>query len=166
MRSLKYLMIASCLSIAAPSAYAKDIAAIKMGEPIHKSTQEQAEVDAAFASWRAALSSGKAENVVKLYDKDAILLATLAAKPLTTQKDRTEYFTKLTAKAKLAATVTEEHVRLLDEDDAVVTGLYTFSFEEDGKKVEIPARFSFVYEKENGQWMIVEHHSSNVPQPQ
>jgi len=124
---------------------------------------EKEEVDAAFANWRQALSSGKAENVVNLYDKDAILLATLAAKPLTTQKQRTEYFSSLTAKPKLAATVNEKYIRLLDEDDAVVSGIYTFSFEQDGKKVEIPARFSFVYEKENGKWMIVEHHSSKVP---
>jgi len=45
----------------------------------------------------------------------------------------------------------------------VISGLYTFSFEEDGKMVSIPARFSFVYEKENGKWLIVEHHSSKVP---
>jgi uncharacterized protein (TIGR02246 family) len=125
---------------------------------------EKEEVDAAFASWRTALSSGNAENVVKLYDKDAILLATLAAKPLTTQRERTKYFTTLTAKPKMAAKVTEKHIKLLDEDDAVVSGLYTFSFEEDGKTVQIPARYSFVYEKENGAWMIVEHHSSKVPQ--
>jgi uncharacterized protein (TIGR02246 family) len=124
------------------------------------------EVDAAFTSWRTALSSGKAENIVQLYDKDAILLATLAAKPLTTQEQRTEYFIGLTAKPKLTATVNEQHIRLLDEDDAVVSGIYTFSFEEAGKTVEIPARFSFVYEKEHGKWMIVEHHSSKVPQPQ
>ncbi len=166
MRPLKYLLIASCITVAAPSAYAKDIAAIKMGEPIPKASKEEAEVNAAFSSWRKALGSGKAENVVNLYDKDAILLATLATKPLITQEQRTEYFTKLTAKPKLSATVTEEHVRMLDEDDAVVSGLYTFSFEEDGKKVEIPARFSFVYEKENGKWMIVEHHSSKVPEAQ
>lgn len=166
MKSLKYLLIASCFVVVTPPVYAKEMAALVMGDAIHKASKEESEVNAAFAIWREALSSGKAENVVKLYDKDAILLATLAAKPLTTQEERTEYFTKLTAKPKLTATVTEDHIRMLDEDDAVISGLYTFSFEEDGKKVEIPARFSFVYEKENGKWMIVEHHSSKVPQPQ
>lgn len=127
---------------------------------------EKEEVESAFASWRKALSSGHAENVVKLYDKDAILLATLAAKPITTQEGRMDYFTKLTAKPKLSATVDEEHIKVLDEDNAVVSGLYTFRFEQDGKTVEIPARYSFVYEKENGEWMIMEHHSSKVPQAQ
>jgi uncharacterized protein (TIGR02246 family) len=125
---------------------------------------EKDEVNQAFAQWRTSLSSGSAENVVALYEKDAVLLATLAATPLTTQEQRMVYFATLTAKPKLATTVTEEHIRLLGKNDAIVSGLYTFSFEENGKKVEIPARFSFVYEKENGKWMIIEHHSSKVPQ--
>ena len=146
----KLLVAAACIALTAGPAWAG----------------EKEEVDAAFAGWRTALASGKAENVVKLYDKDAVLLATLAAKPLTTQEERTAYFAKLTAKPKLSATVDEAHVKLLDDDNAVVSGLYTFRFEEAGKTVEIPARYSFVYAKENGQWMIVEHHSSKVPQAQ
>jgi len=124
---------------------------------------EKQEVESAFKSWQQSLSSGKAENVVNLYEKDAILLATLAEKPITDQKTRTEYFEKLTAKPKMAVKVTEEHLKVLDEDNAIISGLYTFSFEQDGKTVEIPARYSFVYEKENGKWMILEHHSSKVP---
>ncbi len=124
---------------------------------------EEKEVEAAFTSWRKALASGKAENVVNLYAKDAVLLATLSQKPITNQKDRMDYFNVLTAKPKLAASLTGQHIRMLDEDDAVISGLYTFSFEEGGKKVEIPARYSFVYEKQNSKWLIVEHHSSKEP---
>lgn len=127
---------------------------------------ERDEVKAAFAEWRTALASGKAENIVKLYDTDAILLATLAATPLTTQQARTEYFTTLMARPQLSATVDQEYITLLDEDDAMVNGIYTFRFEEAGKTVEIPARYSFVYEKENDRWMIVAHHSSTVPSQQ
>jgi len=127
---------------------------------------EQQEVAAAFASWRAALSSGKAENIVRLYDKDAILLATLAEKPLTTQQQRLEYFTKLAALPEIAASVTAEYIRVLDEDSAVISGLYYFSFKKDGESVVIPARYSFVYEKRDGAWIIIEHHSSKVPPPQ
>jgi uncharacterized protein (TIGR02246 family) len=125
---------------------------------------EREEVDAAFAEWRSALSGGKAENVVKLYDEDAVLLATLANEPITNQKSRTAYFTTLTAKPKLSAAVNKEFVKLLDDNSAIISGVYTFSFEENGKTVQIPARYSFVYEKENGKWMIVQHHSSQMPQ--
>jgi uncharacterized protein (TIGR02246 family) len=125
---------------------------------------EKEEVNNAFANWRSALSDGNVDDIVKLYDKDAVLLATLAPKPLTTQDERKDYFARLTAKPKLSATVDAEYIKLLDEDNAVISGLYTFRFEEDGKNIEIPARYSFVYKKENGSWMIAEHHSSKVPQ--
>jgi uncharacterized protein (TIGR02246 family) len=125
---------------------------------------EKEEVQDAFKGWTNALSSGKAENVVNLYDKNAMLLATLNPTPIKDQQGRTEYFKKLTAKPKLKADVTEENIRLLDENSAVVSGLYTFSFEQDGKKVEVPARYTFVFEKEKDKWMIVEHHSSKVPE--
>ena len=125
--------------------------------------KEKQEVETAFQNWQKSLSSGKAENVVNLYDKEAILLATLAEKPILNQQDRTKYFEGLVSKPKMAVKVTEEHAKILDEDNAVLSGLYTFSFEQDGKKVEIPARYSFVYEKKDGKWMILEHHSSKVP---
>lgn len=127
-------------------------------------TAQKQEVLQAFAQWRKALSGGQPQAIVDLYDKDALLLATLAAKPIVNQKERVAYFTRLAANPKLAATVNEEHVRLLDEDDAVVSGLYTFSFEQEGKTLQISARFSFIYKKMNGKWMIVEHHSSRVPE--
>ncbi len=137
-------------------------AAALLTAPAYAGNDEK-EVAAAFADWRHALSSGKAETIVKLYDEDAILLATLAAKPLKTQEERLAYFTGLMRKPKLKATLNEEYIRRLDEDDAVVSGIYTFGFEESGKTVEVPARYTFVFEKENGRWMIVEHHSSKVP---
>lgn len=127
---------------------------------------EREEVRAAFAEWRTALSSGEARNIVQLYDEDAILFATLAPKPLTTQRARTEYFTTLTAKPKLSATVDQENIQILDDEYALVSGLYTFRYEQDGKMVAVPARYSFVYEKEDGRWIILEHHSSKVPQAQ
>lgn len=124
---------------------------------------EKQEVDNAFAQWQQALSTGNPANVVNHYDAKAILLPTLSAKVLTTQQERTDYFTNLMAKPKLAVKVNEEHIKVLDENNAVLSGLYTFSYADKDKTVEIPARFSFVYEKANNQWKIIEHHSSKVP---
>jgi len=49
-------------------------------------------------------------------------------------------------------------------DMAINTGSYTFSQVDDGKEVLRPARFSFVYRKTGGKWLIVDHHSSAVPE--
>jgi len=46
---------------------------------------------------------------------------------------------------------------------AINTGYYTFSFVKDGKPTSLPARYSFVYVKRNGDWKIVDFHSSKMP---
>jgi hypothetical protein len=48
---------------------------------------------------------------------------------------------------------------------AINTGSYTFSNVRDGQPVTRPARFSFTYRQRDGRWMIVDHHSSDVPSP-
>ncbi len=48
---------------------------------------------------------------------------------------------------------------------AINTGYYTFSYTKDGENKSIAARYSFVYLKRNGQWLIVDHHSSAMPVP-
>jgi uncharacterized protein (TIGR02246 family) len=158
--------LATILAVSAPAAYARDAASAPAATQKASAESERSEVKAAFAAWRDALAGGKAAPVVALYAKDAVLLATLANTPITTQAARTEYFTTLTAKPKLKATVNDEFVRLLDEDDAVISGIYTFSFEDAGKTVSIPARYTFVYKKLDGAWKIVEHHSSKMPMEQ
>lgn len=125
------------------------------------------EVKEAFQTWQKSLSGGKAENVVALYDTDAILLATLENNPITTQEQRTQYFQGLVKKPEMAVAVQQEDIRALDENTAIVSGVYTFSFKDSDKKTEIPARYSFVYEKNSdGRWLIENHHSSMLPKPQ
>jgi len=49
-------------------------------------------------------------------------------------------------------------------DAAVASGLYTFSYRKDGRLVELPARYTFVYRKTTDGWAIVRHHSSALPE--
>jgi uncharacterized protein (TIGR02246 family) len=128
-----------------------------------KTGNEKKEVKEAFAAWRAALSGGDAQKIVDLYADDAVLLATLHNDPIVTQGARLKYFEGLVTKKDMKATVDEEMVRVLDSNTAMVNGVYTFSFEEDGKVTKIPARYTYVFEKENDKWMIVVHHSSKLP---
>jgi uncharacterized protein (TIGR02246 family) len=125
---------------------------------------DKEDVAAAFAEWRTALSSQNPQSIVDLYDTNATLLATLAVDPITTQDKRLEYFTGLMKNPNLAVTLTQETINVLDEDNAVINGLYVFSFDKDGAKTEIPARYTFVYGKKDGKWMILDHHSSKLPE--
>ena len=46
-------------------------------------------------------------------------------------------------------------------DMAINSGVYTFTFKEG---VTVQARFTFVYRWNGQRWMIVEHHSSAMPE--
>jgi hypothetical protein len=49
-------------------------------------------------------------------------------------------------------------------DTAVNSGTYTWSFTRDGVPRSLPARYSFTYVRQAGRWMIVDHHSSVLPE--
>jgi uncharacterized protein (TIGR02246 family) len=166
MKKLYLLASAAMIAFAAPAVYAKDAApaataAVEANAPAKVDVKK--EVQDAFATWRTTLSGGKAEPIVALYAEDAVLLATLHNQPINNQKDRTEYFKGLTAKKDLKVKLDKEMVRVLDDATAAVSGTYTFSFEDAGKTVTVPARYSYVFEKIGGKWLIVEHHSSKFP---
>ena len=56
-------------------------------------------------------------------------------------------------------------MRLLDDDSAVDAGVYTFTLTNpDGSTRKVQARYTFVYEKRDGQWLIINHHSSAMPE--
>ncbi len=121
------------------------------------------EVKAAFATWVDTLQSGDADAVTKLYAKDAVLLSTIADDPMTTPGERLAYFKAIMQLPKLSVHVNEQFLRVMHSNSAVVSGLYTFEYEYDGKMFYVPARFTFVYEISNDQWLIVDQHSSQMP---
>jgi uncharacterized protein (TIGR02246 family) len=122
------------------------------------------DVASATKTWAEAMSAHDIEKVVSLYDPEAVLWGTrsptLRADPVKVR----EYFDILkTVPPSYKATLVDQHVRVFG-DMAINTGRYTFSQEENGKEVLRPARFSFVYRKSGDRWLIVDHHSSAVPE--
>jgi hypothetical protein len=55
-------------------------------------------------------------------------------------------------------------VRVLRSTEAVDSGTYRFTLMKDGVIDHVDARFTFVYEKIDGTWLIVNHHSSAMPE--
>lgn len=115
----------------------------------------------ATASWATALSARDPQKITLLYDNKAYLYATYQ-NMIDNQKGIENYFKKLMQHQNLAVTFNKENIRLYGET-AINSGLYTFSYDENGKHVAIPARFTFVYTLTPTGWMIVEHHSSVLP---
>lgn len=123
----------------------------------------EAQIDALFDRWNAAVETGDPEKVASLYAPDAVLLPTLSPEIRTDHDGLVDYFEHFLAKNP-SGERTESVIEVLDQTTAIDTGLYRFTFTAaDGSQTFADARYTFVYEKRNGKWLIINHHSSLVP---
>lgn len=123
-------------------------------------TPSDSEVQGLFDEWNAALATGDPEAVNAFYAEDAVLLPTVSPGVHDTPEERLGYF-DMFLDNEPQGVITESVVRDLGDGAVSHSGLYTFTMGASGDVV--PARFTFVYEQVDGEWLIVEHHSSKEP---
>jgi uncharacterized protein (TIGR02246 family) len=132
----------------------------------HARPVTKAQVLGLFDRWNAALQTGDPKKVADLYAKDAVLLPTVSNQVRTDRAGIVDYFEHFLQK-KPVGTKVESVVNVLDRDTVIDTGVYEFSLTDDGtgEKSTVKARYTYAYEKQpNGTWLIVNHHSSKMPQ--
>ncbi|TVR82953.1 MAG: SgcJ/EcaC family oxidoreductase [Rhodospirillales bacterium] len=117
------------------------------------------EVAALFDEWNNALQTGDPKKVAELYEANGILLPTVSNQVRHNHAEIEDYFVHFLPKGPRGV-IDESNVRTFGQI-AINSGVYTFSFK-DGSTVQ--ARFSFVYKWNGQRWMIVEHHSSKMPE--
>jgi uncharacterized protein (TIGR02246 family) len=131
--------------------------------PLAAVADDKADVEATTARWIDAFNRRSSTDIVALYASDAVFFGTsspvLRDKPELVQ----EYFQSLATMGDAVISMGDHRVQVLGRV-AINTGYYTRTAKQDGKEVKSPARFSFVYEKRGGKWLIVNHHSSAFPQ--
>ena len=120
---------------------------------------EHSEITELFEQWNRALQTGDPKQVAALYATDAILLPTVSNKVRHNHNEIEDYFVNFLAKGPQGK-IDESNVRNFD-DIAINSGVYTFTFK-DGAKVQ--ARFTYVYRRISQRWLIIEHHSSAMPE--
>jgi uncharacterized protein (TIGR02246 family) len=125
------------------------------------------EVAATTQKWIDTVTSGKpnvVDEVVALYSPDAILWATVSEEKRDSAQELRDYFEVFAKQPNLKAEGYKPVIRVYD-NVAINSGYYTFTYNgQGGKKKIVPARYTFVYRKENdGKWMILDHHSSAIP---
>jgi uncharacterized protein (TIGR02246 family) len=147
----------------APSAEHSVTASAWHGEATEGGWPTQQQIAALFDEWNAALATGNPESVADLYAPDAALLPTLSPEIRTTRAGIVDYFAHLLP-SRPQAVITREIITILDRNDAINTGLYTFTLTQNGVLQRVPARYTFVYQRTDGEWSIVNHHSSVVPE--
>jgi uncharacterized protein (TIGR02246 family) len=93
------------------------------------------------------------------------LLRPLGSQVRTTPEAIKDYF-RAFLKFKPQGVVIESHVQIMGPTLAAHYGIYTFTLANaDASTKSVTARFSYTYRKEGGRWLIIEHHSSALPEP-
>lgn len=116
----------------------------------------------AMAEWGDEFSSNTTDNILALYADDAFLWGTLSSVQRTEPESIRDYFDRAFVYENRKVVFNTSSIRCYG-DTAVSSGSYTFSFVKDGEKLTIPSRFTLVYIRRGGKWLIVEHHSSITP---
>lgn len=125
-----------------------------------KNAASEAEIAALFERWNASLATGNPDDVAANYAVDAILLPTVSNKVRHNHAEIRDYFVHFLEK-KPRGKIVERNIRFPAPNVAIDSGLYVF----DTTGGQVPARYTFVYRKTQGNdWLIVEHHSSAMPE--
>jgi uncharacterized protein (TIGR02246 family) len=127
------------------------------------SAGDKEDVSAATASWADAFSRDTPDQILAMYDKEAVLWGTSSPTLRNGPEQIRAYFVSAFERLRdRKVTVGDQLIRVYN-DIAINTGYYTFRYTLNGEPKESPARFSFVFRKRNGRWLIVDHHSSAMP---
>jgi len=116
----------------------------------------------AMETWGREFSAATPDKIVALYSEDASLWGTLSPIRRADPDAIRDYF-------EYAFTFTDRKVTFHDSsirrygELAINSGSYTFSLVNEGEKLIVPSRYSFIYIERDGHWLIVEHHSSVMP---
>ena len=124
------------------------------------------EIAGLFDRWNTALQTGNAQAVVALYAQNALLQPTVSTQVRSTPAQIKNYFEHFLP-MKPVGQINYREIRQLGSNVAMDSGVYTFTLTEaPGKTREVKARYTFVYEQVGGQWKILNHHSSAMPETQ
>ena len=123
------------------------------------------DVSAATAKWAEVFVLDNPDPILALYAKDGVLWGTLSPTRRDDPAAIRDYFVKAFAALPGHKVAFGNQLIRVYGDTAVNTGYYTFSFMKEGKPTTLPARYSFVYVKQGGKWLIADHHSSAMPAP-
>ncbi|HEX5314324.1 MAG TPA: SgcJ/EcaC family oxidoreductase [Gammaproteobacteria bacterium] len=128
------------------------------------SAPSKAAIAQQFTIWNAALQTGDPAKVAALYcEPGGVLLPTVSNTVRTNRAAITDYFVHF-LQLKPKGSIDQSYIHILGPDTAINSGIYTFDVTENGKPAQVQARFTFVYQKVNGTWCIMDHHSSAMPE--
>jgi uncharacterized protein (TIGR02246 family) len=135
---------------------------IKTEEEREMSLKEIAEKN--FFLWNETLQGKDPKKVAELYSGNATFLPTMSPDFKKGKEEAEGYFEHFLLKNP-EGKIIEDAIQALGSSSYLHSGLYNFEVDgEDGSRIIVEARFSYVWKKEaDGTWKIIHHHSSVKP---
>jgi uncharacterized protein (TIGR02246 family) len=150
-------------ALSAPLVQAAEAPYVYTGTAAVPSDVQDQQIASLFDRWNAALQSGDSAKVTALYADNAVLQPTVSNRVRVSHAEIQDYFDHF-LQAKPVGTINFREIRQVAPDAAIDSGVYTFALTQDGKVREVQARYTFVYQKVDGEWKILKHHSSAMPE--
>jgi uncharacterized protein (TIGR02246 family) len=130
-------------------------------QPAQPPTEQQ--VATLFDEWNQSLATGNPELVADRYAPDAVLEPTVSNVVRTDRAGIIDYFEHF-LENKPKSQILDSHIKVLGPTSAIDVGTYRFALTTDGQERTVDARYTFVYEKVGDEWLIINHHSSAMPE--
>ncbi|MGW8556008.1 SgcJ/EcaC family oxidoreductase [Streptomyces tubercidicus] len=145
-------------------AYAQPAPPGQPAPPAQPDQPAKEQIAALFDGWNEALQTNDPEKVAAWYAEDAVLLPTASPEIRTDRAGIVDYFEHF-MKGKPKGEKVRSIINVLDENSAIDAGIYKFHLTDakTGKCRTVEARYTYEYEKRDGKWLIVNHHSSVLP---
>jgi hypothetical protein len=120
--------------------------------------------DDVLKKWMKLINEGNVEELLSLYDEEAVLIPTFSNRILNSPEKIREYFEKLAAREELSIALHEKTliVQQVDNDKHSLCGIYCWRFMQDEELLSFEARFSYVIDTSRPR-PIIHHHSSQIP---
>jgi uncharacterized protein (TIGR02246 family) len=113
--------------------------------------------------FKRAFEASDVQGVVSLLAPDAVFLGTLSPKLATKTEDINAYFQAIKTDTPRTLVIGEYSTLVLSDSAVVFAGMDQFSSIKDGKRIDLPARFTLVITKDDHGWRISHFHSSARP---
>jgi uncharacterized protein (TIGR02246 family) len=113
-----------------------------------------------FDRWNAALATGRASEVSKLYAENAVLLSELSDRPRMGRADIGAYFQQFLSRHPQGSITMRSIMIGGNNASDIGTYVYRVTGQRKGTRMLIGGRYSTYYEYRNGDWLIAHHHIS------
>ncbi|AFZ03592.1 SgcJ/EcaC family oxidoreductase [Calothrix sp. PCC 6303] len=160
----EYMLNKTLISLTITALTSFSISLPSQAEETQCANTNSTEIASLFDKWNSSLQTGNPEQVTANYAANGVLLPTVSNKVRHNKAEIKEYFQKFLL-LKPAGKIDEQNIRIYC-NLAINSGVYTFNLTQNGKVNQVQARYTFVYQKADGdnKWLIVEHHSSAMPE--